>query len=481
MRCCRLPSGLIAALVLGCAARAALQDVPALENFLRIDGAKATVLGSYVYVDGGEISQLGREEGDRGTNRVNSKLSIDISKSWTAIDVETRTIPNPGPKKVNVVLWTDSETGVFYSWGGGGGGGKWVFGSDMAETELWRSTADGSGGGMWSVQPSENPGRFNSLHPTEFGAFASAHDLGPSRHVGVQYEDKALAERDHGVSPFDTLAGASAQYVPAYGPNGLVMTASSPPVSFENVTFFDPQTKRSHWLVTTGSIPPSPRSHFCTAGFQNSEGGYDIFLLAGLNQRDRIYYEDAYILSLPGFRKLEKPGSESARSALFDMTAVEWKHSYDSNAAAYDSPDVVKEWYRNGSLATVQWSSDEVRRMFAPAVTSTAAGEGTSTPTSTSPTSTPNSPAPGVTESGNGPVGAIVGRVVGGVAGLAAVAVVAWLLIRRTTRTVGGHQDLRQGNDAPDLSPNLGRFKRGLVEVDGSNGYVELVAMESSH
>lgn len=236
---------------------------------------------------------------------MNSTLSIDMSRSWTASDVEIRTIPNPGPKKVNVVLWTDSEAGVFYSWGG-----KWLFGSDMAETELWKFTADGGGGGTWSAQPPDNANRFDGLHPTEFGAFASAHNMGFAigglatgwtefRRASTQaipgmlefnMETKRWQNGTTGFSPFDTLVGASAQYIPAYGPNGLVMvmgghvpsvvgsphTASSPPISLENVTFFDPRTKRSHWQVTTGNVPPSPRTQFCTAGFQNSDGGYDM-------------------------------------------------------------------------------------------------------------------------------------------------------------------------------------------------------------
>lgn len=33
---------------------------------------------------------------------------------------------------------------------------------------------------------------------------------------------------------------------------------------------------------------------------------------------------------------------------VFDMTELKWTDGYDAAAAAYDSPDVVKEWYANG-------------------------------------------------------------------------------------------------------------------------------------
>ena len=30
---------------------------------------------------------------------------------------------------------------------------------------------------------------------------------------------------------------------------------------------------------------------------------------------------------------------------LFDMTSLEWKDSYDANAAAYERSETVKKWY----------------------------------------------------------------------------------------------------------------------------------------
>jgi hypothetical protein len=55
---------------------------------------------------------------------------------------------------------------------------------------------------------------------------------------------------------------------------------------------------------------------------------------------------------------------------LFDMTTLQWKDSYDANAAAYERASDLKTWYSNGSLDKVEWSSDEVRKLFA-ATTST--------------------------------------------------------------------------------------------------------------
>lgn len=92
-------------------------------------------------------------------------------------------------------------------------------------------------------------------------------------------------------------------------------------------------------------------------------------------------YEDAYVLSLPGFVWTKLPTPPGGRRAyhtcvavgnrqvlsvggrgredeiqirdaipqgllLFDMTATEWKLEYDSNAAAYESANAIKDWYK---------------------------------------------------------------------------------------------------------------------------------------
>lgn len=64
----RCTSTLLAILGLGCALGTALPDAPSRGNFLRRVLAQGTVLGNYVYVDGGELNQL-----------VDGELQSDIS------------------------------------------------------------------------------------------------------------------------------------------------------------------------------------------------------------------------------------------------------------------------------------------------------------------------------------------------------------------------------------------------------------------
>jgi len=108
------------------------------------------------------------------------------------------------------------------------------------------------------------------------------------------------------------------------------------------------------------------------------------FIFGGINQRAQITYRDAYVLSLPGFVWTKMPDSPAGNRAehtcvavgkrqvlsiggtnvytqqwtepdpapqglhLFDVTAMKWSNSYSADAAAYESPEAVKNWYSSG-------------------------------------------------------------------------------------------------------------------------------------
>jgi hypothetical protein len=269
---------------------------------------RATVLGSYVYVDGGEISQLDDSTGvlpEWDINPVNSTLSLDMTRSWTTLDVSFRSIPKPGPTTGKAVLWTDAASNQLYSWGG-----MWSHGLNMSRSQVWRFTADGTGGGTSSVESPANPAEFGELHAGEQSAFAEAN--GTAFSIGglasgwtelnrlvtqavpgtVTFDMRTKMFRNETGGPFNTVVGAAAQYIPSYGPNGLVMVlggqapvadrpynlGDAPAFDLRNLTFFDPVTREAYWQMSTGDVPPSPRILFCTVGFQvpGGGGGYDM-------------------------------------------------------------------------------------------------------------------------------------------------------------------------------------------------------------
>ncbi|KAG7288143.1 hypothetical protein NEMBOFW57_007667 [Staphylotrichum longicolle] len=357
----------------------------------------------------------------------------------------------------------------------------------MSKAALWKFTADGKGGGAWSLQEPENPTLFSGLHATEYGAFTQTNTtgfiIGGVSHAWTELNHPS-AEPIPGMATFDmktklwqngttnfspfgagTLNQASAEYIAGFGEDGLIITlagytpalggnlndSDGPPLDLRNLTFFNPQTKKRYWQVASG------------------------FLFGGTNGRDKYNYQDTYILSLPGFvwtRAPDPPGGARTGHVrtisalrtrleltaadgllLFDMTTLQWKDSYDANAAAYERADDLKTWYGNGSLDKVEWSSDEVRKLFVAATSSTS-------------------------ESGSTPVGAIVGGVVGGIGGLALIGVIAWFVIRRRKHQRQPLTPASASNPNTYVPPGETRESKhiGIPEADSSHGYTEMPA-----
>lgn len=236
---------------------------------------------------------------------VNATLSIDLSKSWANSNVAFRTIARPWGAKANQVIWTDSKAGAFYVWGG-----KWTRGFNMTENQYWKFTADGHGGGTWSQETPANPNLFDGLEQYEHGCVAQTEDTGFSiggtasgwtkkyrgenqvipGMVTFNMTTKLWQNGTKSFSPLDTVVAGAAQYIPNFGPNGLIMVfgglsgrvddsldwSTALGYDLKNLTFFDPVTKQAYWQTATGTIPLYPRDRFCVAGIQNSEGGYEM-------------------------------------------------------------------------------------------------------------------------------------------------------------------------------------------------------------
>ncbi|KAK3389671.1 hypothetical protein B0H63DRAFT_556790 [Podospora didyma] len=421
-------------------------DVPPAKIFNRRVKPRATVIGDYVYIDGGEIAHYVNATPFYYVNTNNSTLSIDISKSWYASTVDIKATPKPEDRPGTVPIslnaggiWNHPSGDGFYWWGGYVSARTRPDG--ISKEGIWRFTVDGRGGGSWALEFPANPTYFKTLATTEDGAYAvsrnktafwlgghGTHRTDPARvdAIGVavtglvtyDMETKTWQnESSLGLAPpYGTIRGARMEYVPTFGPNGLMVvlggfiwnlepnSRTESAADFSNVTLFDPVTRKQYWQTTTGTAPPARYLH-CSVGVASPGGTYEIFVFGGITMQNQAL-EDLYVLSLPGFvwsraqatspggvrdghtcvlagkRQMLSIGGEndglgtgpryverdlfSQGLGIFDLTNLTWSTDghYDAEAEAYKSPKIVQEWYAKANLSKIAWTSDELKSLF---------------------------------------------------------------------------------------------------------------------
>lgn len=180
-------------------------------------------------------------------------------------------------------------------------------------------------------------------------------------------------------------------------------------------------------------------------------------MYGGITTADYEASGDVYILSLPGFVFFKaRPSSSSTKRAehacvlagnrqmlsvggidvdlsfpeiffdpdpwknglgVLDLTALTWGARYDAKARPYESPEIVKQWYAKGGLASVKWTSDTVRELFAAGAPPGTTSDPKDTPAGDEPSAPPSGPkgsGSGGSPFSDAAIGGIVAGVVGG-------------------------------------------------------------------
>lgn len=308
-------------------------DVPSTNDFIRRGCHTVAVLGDYLYIDGGSLTERvdGSKPADSPSydgrsspetkwatrpahselcltnqlgNAVNTTWSIDLTVPWTSEDLQIRSIPKKAPALNKQIHWTDPSTKSLYTWGG--------FTSDDSSPSqgLWRFAPDGSGGGAWNQVTQRNYAKFSKLRGTYSSAFTQTKDAGfafggavtKSSDASVHKEKPGYAtpglvsynfqtgEWDNSTTSlyggYGTSLNARAEYVP-FGPNGLIMFlggAESPvdatnetivEMNWNQISMVDPVTKRWYKQTTSGTRPPTIESH-CSVGVPGPNGTYEM-------------------------------------------------------------------------------------------------------------------------------------------------------------------------------------------------------------
>ncbi|KZL86431.1 kelch repeat protein [Colletotrichum incanum] len=328
-------------------------------------------------------------------------------------------ISKDAPKTPRQAYFVDTSSQTVYGWGGlvssnpapsqtflgkfvatGDGGGSWSTETETASEHEGLAELRRSHGGAVASTP--NSGFYFG------GVWEETQEAGPNAFIPGYFQFDFKSQRkawiNHTTSPYSpsrTLYSASAHYVPNFGPNGLIMimggseydsgSGKAETLSMETLWFMDPVTHEWYSQRTSGE-PPTRRRWPCTVGAQSTNNTYEIFIFGGND--DTVSFDDVYILSLPGFvwkQANSQPENGTARTfmscvlagqrqmitvggsnkfqtppekdpfpqglGIFDITELQWKDEYDSTAAKYDSPQIIKIWYNAGNLAKVSYDA----------------------------------------------------------------------------------------------------------------------------
>ncbi|KAL1634846.1 hypothetical protein SLS58_010529 [Diplodia intermedia] len=442
----RKPPGwsLLVALILHTALTAnAQKEAPSASDFIRRSEHGSAVVGDFLYIDGGKLSQNISGELDTIVPRVqNTTLSIDMRTSWTNDSVKMTEIDRGDtPIFTFPNLWPSESSSSFYLWAG-------MRAPDNAVPNLglWKFTADGSSSGSWAKVGQSDLAAFNNLtrpvggysavlgDDTAFyaGGFHSSQ-TDPAVDTGSEIPVPGLVSYNFtsgewtnssatGFTTYGTQMWGKAAAVPFGDPGLLVflggesgsrteLSNAAGQLDLDTIAVYDPANDTWYSQVATGDVPGT-RDGFCLVGAQETgaagaNGSYELFLYGGWNAaKGSATYNDTYVLSLPAFRWFRGPNATAARLnhgchavgagrrqfvsvggadnnvetaarwttadpwkqglGVFDMTEMRWAAGYDADAAAYEVPSVVREWYAgSGGDAEPEWSSDAVKALFA--------------------------------------------------------------------------------------------------------------------
>ncbi|KAG8528431.1 uncharacterized protein KY384_007349 [Bacidia gigantensis] len=514
------------------------------DKFLRRAFHASAIAGNFLYVDGGQFSYI--NNGTPQYKFTTSTLSLDLSKDWTNATAVFNTISKiPGVPNLNFgSLWYHEAETTLYS-GFAGESPSYDRGSDPGPPSLWALKLDGTGQGTWSETVDSKASTLNDIHRVT----STLQSYGPNNAWvlgGASYSEPPMSgmiKFDMNAKQFSNISSDGTgqprsrgrmQYVPNFGPGGVHLAfggdlKNNVLADFSIVMVWDPTASKWYNQSTTGAAP-ARRVDFCLAGAPSNEQSYEIFVYGGSNGNlgtSAVPFDTIHILTLPAFHWTQvsyAPGNprhamtchgvgESqilvvggadtnppdpnsnvnavARSkmtskdtltqglGIFDLSTFEWADHYTASPAPYHQNDAIKTYYAGQqSQADIKNLTTEVSALM---------NQKSFTPSAN--TTSSSSPAPSTSHTG-----AIAGGVVGGVALIALLALLAWFFYRRRQRQkqnydytkaqgapleemykYGGPGDIRGEGERPqDYKDPNGHYVGELHGKDERRGPVEL-------
>ncbi|KAF7556327.1 hypothetical protein G7Z17_g1544 [Cylindrodendrum hubeiense] len=480
--------------------RRALHAIAVLDDRLYIEGGEISTWNETDGTLGLSVTQ-------------NSTLYVSLKSSWTNATVEFTEIDKDEPQPANnLMLWAGAESDTLYRWGGDGTYGFTYLADDIhlwaLKDDAWSEKLASNDDFFSDIYSGSTGG---AAVCDDMGFYVGGYGSGSTdeRLSDTVFPERMplpgmltynMTERTWANestvplnSPTGTWISGQALCVPGFGSSSLVFVIggqTTPRTSaarvdadftdFSNITFYDPVQKEWYWQEASGDVPRG-RELFCAVGVQGKDT-YDIYVYGGLDRATGTL-SDVSVLSIPSFQWFsidvsspprmhhacalvgksqmlvsggitgewvwDQPDPWAQALGVFDLKTWEWSDKYDADAAAYDSPDTILDWYNKGNYYSVDWSSDAVKEMFG---TATVFSNSSSSSDSDSDSGS-DSDSSSSSSSSSTPVGAIAGGTIGGVAVLA-LAGVAFFLWRRKQRKNAATQpqELPPGTPKQELS-----------------------------
>lgn len=199
-------------------------------------------------------------------------------------------------------LWPDAKDELFYAYDGGYSYSVQISSEPDPVNQLWQFEPSGNTGSWSMVEPSPTT-NFSLLSRAQAGLYASGNGLGfalgGSQSAATEFSWNAggtdipgmivynTSSQDWsnisttGYSWSGTAAAGAAQFVPTFGPAGLLLvfggTANGDLVPFTNVSMYEPVSQQWRSQEVSGTLP-SPVTNPCVVGVPGDNETYEVSL-----------------------------------------------------------------------------------------------------------------------------------------------------------------------------------------------------------
>lgn len=218
---------------------------------------------------------------------------IPLNVSWTTQDVSAilQGKPKDFPGLFTAALWPSVDGSSFYSYNGG----YWrtdpnTFYPEL-QNRLWEFTPNSSGLGDWSPITPPPDSNYTLLSKTTGSLQASYNGLSfvLGGYVSVVPISGMVMFNEStqqwwnlsstGYSWQGEAVGGTAQFVPSFGPQGLLFvfggSVNDVKVAFDYVFMFEPLSQQWRKQLTSGT-PPSPVTLLWVVGVEGDDGTYEV-------------------------------------------------------------------------------------------------------------------------------------------------------------------------------------------------------------